>query len=185
MAMPRSFGGTSLTTSPPIMMSPPEMSSRPAIIRSVVDLPQPDGPTSTTNSWSAISRSMPRTASTSSYRFITLRNVTSAMSSTLCRTGGQAGNVIVHQERVDDQRRGGAEQGAGHDLAPVEDVALDQRGDDADRQHQLVGRGGEHQRIQELRPRHREREDGRGDQAGQRDRDEDAGQRLEPGGAVD
>ena len=39
-----SFGGTSLTTSPPIMMSPSEMSSRPAIIRSVVDLPQPDGP---------------------------------------------------------------------------------------------------------------------------------------------
>src|SRR3979409_847135 len=147
--MSRSLGGTSLTTSPPIMMSPPVMSSRPAIIRSVVDLPQPDGPTSTTNSWSAMSRSMPRTASTSSYFLTTLRNVTSAMSSTLCRTGGQAGNVIVHQERVDDQRRRRAEQGAGHDLTPVEDVALDQGGDDADRQHQLIGRGGEHQRIKD------------------------------------
>src|SRR3954471_2095882 len=113
-----------------------------------------------------MSRSMPRTASTSSYFLITLRNVTSAMSSTLCRTGGQAGNVVVHQEGVDDQRRGGAEQGARHDLPPVEDVALDQGGDDADGQHQLTGRGGEDERIQELRPGHREGEDRRGDQAG-------------------
>src|SRR3982074_3973100 len=137
--MSRSFGGTSLTTSPPIMMSPSVISSRPAVMRSVVDFPQPDGPTSTTNSWSAMSRSMPRTASTSSYFLTTLRNVTSAMSSTLCRTGGQAGNVIVHQEGVDDQRWRGAEQGAGHDLSPVERVALAQRGDDDDRQHQLSG----------------------------------------------
>ena len=66
MAMSRSFGGTSFTTSPPIMTSPPVMSSRPAIMRSVVLLPQPEGPTSTTNSLSAMSRSMPRTAGVSS-----------------------------------------------------------------------------------------------------------------------
>src|SRR5216683_3664998 len=154
--MSRSFGGTSLTTSPPIMISPSVISSSPAIIRSVVDFPQPDGPTSTTNSWSAMSRSMPRTASTSSYFFTTLRNVTSAMSSTLCRTGGQAGDVVVHQERVDDERGRGAEQRAGHDLSPVEDVTLDQGRDDADRQHQLIRRGRENQRIQKLRPRYRE-----------------------------
>ena len=35
---------------PPISMSPAEISSRPAIIRSRVDLPQPEGPTKTTNS---------------------------------------------------------------------------------------------------------------------------------------
>src|SRR3954451_1036900 len=150
MAMSRSFGATSLTTRPPMEMLPELTSSRPAIMRSVVDLPQPDGPTSTTNSWSAMSRSMPRTASTSSYFLITLRNVTSAMSSTLCRTGGQAGNVVVHQEGVDDQRRGSAEQSAGHDLPPVENVALDQRRDDTDRQHELVGRSREYQRVKEL-----------------------------------
>jgi hypothetical protein len=64
--MSRSFGGTSLTTVPPIRMSPSVISSSPAIMRSVVDLPQPEGPTSTTNSLSAMSRSMPRTASVSS-----------------------------------------------------------------------------------------------------------------------
>ena len=64
--MSRSFGGTSLTTSPSTAISPSVISSSPAIIRSVVDLPQPEGPTSTTNSLSAMSRSMPRTASMSS-----------------------------------------------------------------------------------------------------------------------
>jgi len=51
----------------------------PAIIRKVVVLPQPDGPTSTTNSLSAMSRSMPRTASVSSKRLTSLRSETCAM----------------------------------------------------------------------------------------------------------
>ena len=42
--MSRSLGAFSLTTSPPIRSSPSVMSSSPAIIRSAVDLPQPDGP---------------------------------------------------------------------------------------------------------------------------------------------
>jgi hypothetical protein len=80
MAMSRSRGGMSFTTVPPIAMSPEVISSSPAIMRSVVDLPQPDGPTSTTNSWSAISRSMPFTACTPpSYSLTTLRSETFAM----------------------------------------------------------------------------------------------------------
>ncbi|GCC45215.1 hypothetical protein chiPu_0029439, partial [Chiloscyllium punctatum] len=105
--------------------------------------------------------------------------------STLRRTGGQAGNVVVHQESVDDQRRRGAEQGAGHDLSPVEDVAFDQGGDDADRQYELIRRGREHQRIEELGPGNREGKDRGRDQAWQGDRDEDPGQRLEPARAID
>jgi hypothetical protein len=50
MAMSRSFGETSFTTRSPIWIVPLVMSSSPAIIRNVVDLPQPDGPTSTMNS---------------------------------------------------------------------------------------------------------------------------------------
>jgi hypothetical protein len=45
-------------------IAPPLLSSRPAIMRSVVDFPQPEGPTSTTNSPSATWRSMPWTAVT-------------------------------------------------------------------------------------------------------------------------
>jgi hypothetical protein len=62
MAMSRSFAGVSFTRRPPMESSPPEIDSRPAIIRSVVLLPQPDGPTSTMNSPSAISRSRSCTA---------------------------------------------------------------------------------------------------------------------------
>ena len=61
--MSRSLGARSFTTSPPIFSSPSLMSSSPAIIRSAVDFPQPDGPTRITNSPSLISRSMSLTAS--------------------------------------------------------------------------------------------------------------------------
>ena len=49
---------------PPMTSSPAVTSSRPAIIRSRVDLPQPDGPTSTRSSPSATSRSTSSTATT-------------------------------------------------------------------------------------------------------------------------
>src|SRR6186713_2281280 len=61
--MSRSLGWTWLTTRPPISISPPVMFSRPAIMRSSVDLPQPEGPTRTQNSPSAIATSTPRTTS--------------------------------------------------------------------------------------------------------------------------
>src|SRR5258706_6673693 len=58
--MSRSLGGTRFTTLPPIAISPSVISSRPAIMRKRVDLPQPDGPTSTQTSPSALSTSTPR-----------------------------------------------------------------------------------------------------------------------------
>ena len=54
--MSRSFGGRSLTTRSPIEMVPPVISSSPAMDRSAVDLPHPDGPTNTMNSPSVMSR---------------------------------------------------------------------------------------------------------------------------------
>ena len=62
--MSRSFGGRSLTTRSPMLMVPPVISSSPAMDRSAVDLPHPDGPTSTMNSPSAISRLSSSTAFT-------------------------------------------------------------------------------------------------------------------------
>ncbi len=76
--MSRSFGGLWLTTAPSIKISPPEISSSPAIIRSAVDLPQPEGPTRTMNSWSAISRSRPSITETLPYDFCSLLSVTLA-----------------------------------------------------------------------------------------------------------
>src|SRR5205085_8807974 len=54
MAMSRSLGWTLLTTRSPIEIVPEVMVSSPASNRSRVDLPQPDGPTSTTNAPSSI-----------------------------------------------------------------------------------------------------------------------------------
>ena len=52
--MSRSLGAFSFTRSPPMRSSPDEISSSPAIMFSVVDFPQPDGPTRMMNSPSAI-----------------------------------------------------------------------------------------------------------------------------------
>src|SRR5882757_8087031 len=52
--MSRSLGWTLLTTRSPIEIVPEVMFSSPASMRSRVDLPQPEGPTRTTNSPSSI-----------------------------------------------------------------------------------------------------------------------------------
>src|SRR5882672_7518151 len=79
--MSRSFGATLFTTRPPILTSPPEISSRPATMRSSVLLPQPEGPTRTQNSPSAIDTSTPRTTSVEPNVLRTALRVTAAMSS--------------------------------------------------------------------------------------------------------
>src|ERR1051325_2193970 len=143
MAMLRSIGGRSFTTSSPMRISPEVISSRPATMRSVVVLPQPDGPTSTTNSLSRMSRFTSLTAwNPFSYFLFSARMLTFA---TLAFHGtGQAGDVVLDEERIRHSSGHGAEQRAGHQLAPEEDVAADQLGHHADRHGLLVGRGHEH-----------------------------------------
>src|SRR5215207_1158159 len=80
MAMSRSLGDRVLTTRSPMRRVPLEMSSSPATMRRAVDLPQPDGPTRTRNSPSAMSRSRSWTAwNPFSYCLLTLSSTTSAM----------------------------------------------------------------------------------------------------------
>ena len=50
MARPRSAGGHRVTSSSPMLTRPAVGRSRPAMLRSSVDLPHPDGPTNTMNS---------------------------------------------------------------------------------------------------------------------------------------
>ena len=63
-------------------MSPPLIVSSPAIMRSVVDLPQPDGPTSTRNSRSAISSVTSSTTTVSPNFLLTDCSRTDAMAVT-------------------------------------------------------------------------------------------------------
>src|SRR5262245_33339004 len=55
----------------------------PASRKRLVDLPQPDGPRSATNSPSSMARSMPGSTSTGPKRLVTLRNSTLAIASSL------------------------------------------------------------------------------------------------------
>src|SRR5919201_5183594 len=54
--MSRSRGRTLLTSRSPMRIEPEFSGSRPASMRSAVDLPEPEGPTSTSSSPSAMSR---------------------------------------------------------------------------------------------------------------------------------
>src|SRR6195256_6320997 len=122
MAMSRSIGGTSLTIVSSIRMSPEVMASRPAIMRKVVVLPQPEGPTKTTNSLSWICRSTSFTTWVRSNFLLSLRTMTSAMTLSF-DLAGEAGNIVFDKERIDDGHRDLAQHGASHNRPPQEDVA--------------------------------------------------------------
>src|SRR5688572_10923296 len=78
--MSRWRGAKSVTSRPPIEISPLVTSSSPAIARSNVDFPQPDGPTSAMNSPSPIERDTSSIATTSPEKtFVRFRSSISAM----------------------------------------------------------------------------------------------------------
>src|SRR6516162_9144817 len=70
--MSRSLGGTNVTSRSPISTRPPSKGSSPASMRSAVVFPEPDGPTSTMNSPSLISRSSASTAGGASLAYTRL-----------------------------------------------------------------------------------------------------------------
>src|SRR5712692_7648781 len=111
--MSRSLGGRSFTTRSPMVISPPVISSSPATMRSVVDLPQPDGPTSTTNSLSRMWRFTSLTACTSSYflfrSFMRPCAITPSLSA--LQGTGQAGDVVFDEEGIYQGHGDGAQQG--------------------------------------------------------------------------
>jgi hypothetical protein len=92
---------------------------------------------------------------------------------------------VLDEERVHDRHRHRADQRAGHQRSPEEDIAADQLRHHAHRHGLLLGRGEEHQRIDELVPGEREGEDARRQDAGHRDREDDVDHRLPARRAVD
>src|ERR1700674_1642727 len=176
MAMSRSIGASSLTTLSPIRISPAVMLSSPATMRSVVVLPQPDGPTRTMNSLSRICRLTSLTACTpSNFLFKCLMTTCATLSlrlaadltpeaSTLADASplhrpGQARAIVLDEEGVHDRDRDRAQQRARHQRSPEEHVAADELRGDPDRHGFLLRRGQEHQGVDELVPGQREGED--------------------------
>src|ERR1700754_3890949 len=102
--MPRSLGSSQVTFLPEMKIWPPEISSRPARQLSSVDLPQPDGPSSTRNSPCPTSRLRPSstlTAPNASDRFLT-ETLVCTCALPLHRAGGDAAHEPFAGHEVDD-----------------------------------------------------------------------------------
>src|SRR5947208_3182601 len=95
MAMSRSLGGTSFTRRSPMKISPAVASSSPAMRRSAVVFPQPDGPTRTVNCLSGISRVSSFTAVTAPNFLVTPASCTLATRSPPVTTRGSWGKIPV------------------------------------------------------------------------------------------
>src|SRR5215204_5363355 len=139
--MSRLSGGTRLTSRLPKITRPEVCASRPAIICNAVVLPQPDGPSSTTNSPSAISRFSRSTAVTPpGYRLHRFSSTTRAtMTSGISADAGPAlerGERLVENvqpaigERLGEHERGSDshDRGGAADQHPAADqLAVEQR----------------------------------------------------------
>src|SRR6478672_6414998 len=176
MPMSRSRGDFWLATSPSMRSSPSEMSSSPAIMLSVVDLPQPDGPTRITNS-------------PSGNRLVTWSRTISAMgtpSLALDRARRQAGNDPALEQEDDDDDGDGDDDGRGRDR-PGRLLELRRTGEEGQsRRHRagVVGRcerDGEHEVV----PAVEEHKDRRGEDARGGQRNDDPPEGLERRGAVE
>src|SRR5438876_889227 len=98
---------------------------------------------------------------------------------------GEAADVLVYEEGVDQSDRHRAEERARHERPPEVDVTLHELGDDADRDRLDVGRVGEDERVNELVPREREGKYRGGEDAGERERQDDLRHRAHAARAVD
>src|SRR5712691_201181 len=135
MATSRRRAGRSLTTVPPIRISPALMSSRPAAIRSAVVLPQPDGPTKTMNSPSWTERERSSTARVPSAKTFSTRSNSTVAKRPPFRSGS-AGRCGA---RTDDQFRR-QELRPGDGLAAGDPIEKRARCERADLSHRLMHR---------------------------------------------
>ena len=104
--------------------------------------------------------------------------------SSLHGAGAEAGDQVALDEHEQDGQRQGHEDGGRHHEAPVDVHALEEV-HDADGQRHLGDRVDEDPRDQVVVPRHDEREDRGGDDAGPRQRQHDEAEDLPAARAVD
>src|ERR1700710_1642068 len=114
--MSRRCGETPLTRSPPIRTSPPSTFSSPAIMRSVVDLPHPDGPTSTANEPSGTLRLRSSTTRRPPGNVFTSDLSSSSAISPLYRSGEEARDDVALEEAEQDHARQRHEDRGRHQL---------------------------------------------------------------------
>src|SRR4051794_21650907 len=180
MATSRWRGGMRVTSRPAIRTAPVVSGSRPATIRSVVLFPQPEGPTSTTNSPGATSRLTSSTATTPP------GNSLRTPSRTMPASGGateHAPDVAVEDERDDRGGQHGEHAGRGEQRIVrrvLADVLRDDHGDGL-----AARRRSQQERDQELAPDREHHDRAQGGDPGGHLRDDDTPERLPARAAVD
>src|SRR5262245_13641009 len=170
MARSRRCGECAVTSTSPITMRPAVGVSRPAISRSNVLLPHPDGPTSTRNSPSSMHRSRWRIATWPFGNVLASPvSVIAATSSPFRGTNGQAGHnpALTSQHEQRDRNRG-------HDrsreyLAPWHLVAAAEQGN-GNGNGVTIGAKRERECKEELVPAIEKRQDRRASNAGRGER---------------
>src|SRR5436305_14304034 len=104
--------------------------------------------------------------------------------SALDGAGGEAGDVVLHEERVDEGDGNGTQERPGHQLAPVKGVPADQLAHDSYRHGSHARTAEEEQRVEELVLRERERKDAGGNEARHAEGKNHPGHRAPSAGAV-
>src|SRR5260370_8475987 len=153
MAMSRSFGGTELTTRWSILTSPSVTLSRPAMMASRVDLPQPEGPTRTTNSPVLTSRSNPLSTGTERKFFLRCWIVSEAIDNRLFEGAlGEPAQKISTPEEINQERRQSTDQYGGAFNVVLVNCSPSAAQRDQCYRNRLVGAGGKNEREKELVP---------------------------------
>src|SRR4051812_41622222 len=175
MAIRRLRGGRVVASRPPMSTRPASTFSRPARQRSSVVFPQPDGPSSTTKSPSATSRSTSSTAVTlpKVLRIAWKRTSAIYFSTLLLQHPSPHREQVATDEQDHDHRRRHEEEPARE--AEVRRRALEQR-EHLRRQRPVAER--EKRGSEDLVPGDDEDEDRRRGEAGQRERKGDLHERL-------
>src|SRR5262249_39574540 len=138
-------------------INPPSISSSPATARSKVDLPQPDGPTTTQKAPSSTTRSIASSAAKLPKRRLSLSTFSDATSS-FDRAGDESVDdpALQRQHQRDERQR--RDEGRGGDLAPRHRILAGEEGD-PDWQRLLRRIREDEQREEKLVPRMDEDED--------------------------
>src|SRR5581483_6762366 len=136
MPVARRLGGIATVEAPSIRMSPPSGSSKPAMQRSAVDLPQPEGPSRQRNSPSATSSDIALTATVAPKRRVRDFRLSVAIPRPFALRGdaGGEGAAVEHPPGEDQQnQRRHPENRREHGAVLHDDLPGDQRQHD-DRQ---------------------------------------------------
>src|SRR6218665_3509681 len=184
MARLRLAGGRSVMACPSRRISPELASSRPAMRRSRVDLPQPEGPRKTQNSRSSMRRSTPLMTRVSPKDLVRDWISRRAMGRAPLLDGaeGQAADELFLRAPAQYQDRRTGEGGNGGQLGPEEAFGAGERGDQGAERRGLGG--GQVEGPEGLVPVEDERQERGGGQASAAHWQEHAVDFLGGGGAI-